>query len=528
MPSQLTTHQASSKKLFTGYLIMPLTLQVTTYNNIIPDIDRSIIVDMDTCTIGRSAKSDFELLDIECIISHHHATIYFEEKNYFLTDYSTNGVYINNASEPIGQGNKIQLKNNDQISMGNYICTISIDSPSIFTQKPSLHNAQWQLPGQENRSTDAIDKTVASNFVALENMTATLQHATEQDHLNPPDALSEDWDTSTELFQTEAYDSLIYKSVETPELTTTSQTSTLHSLDMMSDAINSDPVIRENITTTPQHATEQDCVNPSNAIPEDWNASSVLITETQESQTSTLHSLNLMSNVTEEETLIPESSKLTSDILVKTSTQTYAPTKTPEYRDAIHAFLSGAGISDIQLEQDAIIPVMHTAGKVLRESIDGLRKMLLSRNNLKGDFRLGMTLFQPTQNNPIKFSLDAEDALTKLLSPTAKGYMPPINAVHDVTDDLQAHQTALLSGSSAALSSLIEKFNPEAFEENLDSSSTIDKVIPSLKKARYWEQFKVSYKETAADTENDFLHFLEKEFTLAYEQQIKAAKLNRQ
>jgi len=139
-----------------------------------------------------------------------------------------------------------------------------------------------------------------------------------------------------------------------------------------------------------------------------------------------------------------------------------------------------------------------------------------------------MTTFQLTENNPIKLSIDVDDALTKLLLPTAKGYLPPVESFQEASDDIQAHQMALLSGLRAALGSLIALFDPEAFENDLKNTSAIENLIPSVKKARYWEQFKTCYKDAAADAENDFLHFLGKEFTIAYEQQIKIIKTSRQ
>jgi len=46
--------------------------------------------------------------------------------------------------------------------------------------------------------------------------------------------------------------------------------------------------------------------------------------------------------------------------------------------------------------------------------------------------------------------------------PTAKGYLPPVESFQEASDDIQAHQMALLSGLRAALGSLIALFDPEA------------------------------------------------------------------
>jgi len=193
-------------------------------------------------------------------------------------------------------------------------------------------------------------------------------------------------------------------------------------------------------------------------------------------------------------------------------------------QQAINAFLDGAGMKNTTIRPDDVVRFMNTAGRVLYEITQGVRQILDSRANLKGEFRLGMTTLRPAKNNPLKFSIDIEDALTKLLLPPPKGYLPPLDAIHEAVDDIQAHQMALLAGLRAALSTLVAHFDPEKLERNFQQSSAVDNLLPALKKAKYWEMFKTRYKQAAADAENDFLNFLGKEFTLAYEQQVEKLK----
>jgi type VI secretion system protein len=193
-------------------------------------------------------------------------------------------------------------------------------------------------------------------------------------------------------------------------------------------------------------------------------------------------------------------------------------------QQAVDAFLAGAGLTQVKLEPEAMIDFMNNAGQLMREITQGFRQVLETRTSLKGEFRLGMTTIRPTENNPLKFSIDVEDALTKLLLPPPKGYLPPIVAIQEATDDLQAHQMALLAGLRAALSSLVALFDPEAFEKDFQKVSAVDNLLPFTKKAKCWELFKTRYGQAAADAENDFLHFLGDEFAIAYELQIKRLK----
>ena len=193
-------------------------------------------------------------------------------------------------------------------------------------------------------------------------------------------------------------------------------------------------------------------------------------------------------------------------------------------QQAVNAFLAGAGLTQVQLEPEAMISFMNNAGLLMREITQGFRQVLDTRTSLKSEFRLGMTTIRPTENNPLKFSIDVEDALTKLLLPPPKGYLPPVVAIQEATDDIQAHQMALLAGLRAALSSLVALFDPEVFEKDFQKVSAVDNLLPFTKKARCWELFKARYGQAAADAENDFLHFLGDEFAIAYELQIKRLK----
>jgi type VI secretion system FHA domain protein len=274
----------------------------------------------------------------------------------------------------------------------------------------------------------------------------------------------------------------------------------------------------------PGPAAEQDYFRPPEAIPEDWD---VLTGKELEKEP-------------EAPQLIPEPEKVvetTPSQPVKHEKHAAMPElkaqraveKTTDLdQQAVAAFLAGVGLAQVELKPEAMISFMNSAGQLVREITQGFRQVLDTRTSLKGEFRLGMTTIRPTENNPLKFSIDVEDALTKLLLPPSKGYLPPIEAVQEATDDLQAHQMALLAGLRAALSSLVALFDPEALEKDFQNVSAVDNLLPFIRKAKYWELFKTRYRQAASDAENDFLHFLGDEFAIAYEQQIQRLKSARQ
>jgi type VI secretion system protein len=73
-------------------------------------------------TIGRSADNDWVLPDPLRYVSAHHARVHFREGHFYLQDVSTNGVYVNDDTEPLAKrgSNGHRLVNGDVLRMGEY------------------------------------------------------------------------------------------------------------------------------------------------------------------------------------------------------------------------------------------------------------------------------------------------------------------------------------------------------------------------------------------------------------------------
>ena len=82
-------------------------------------------------TIGRSADNDFVLPDARRYLSAHHARVYRRDGNYYLEDISTNGVYVNDAAEPLAKqgGEAYRLRDGDVLRLGDYQIGVSLEEP---------------------------------------------------------------------------------------------------------------------------------------------------------------------------------------------------------------------------------------------------------------------------------------------------------------------------------------------------------------------------------------------------------------
>ena len=148
------------------------------------------------------------------------------------------------------------------------------------------------------------------------------------------------------------------------------------------------------------------------------------------------------------------------------------------------------------------------------------RSLLVARAALKREVRAEVTMIVARENNPLKFSPSVDVAMTHLLGPTARGFMPPALAMRDAYDDLRAHQFGFLAGMRAALEGVLLRFEPAALEAKLTQKSVLDSLLPSSRKARMWDLFNELYGQISAEASDDFHALFGKAFLKAYQQHI--------
>ena len=89
----------------------------------------SAVFSVEGGTIGRSADNDWVLPDPSRYVSAHHARVQFREGHFYLQDVSTNGVYVNDETEPLAKrgSSGYRLSNGDMLRMGEYHIVAAVD-----------------------------------------------------------------------------------------------------------------------------------------------------------------------------------------------------------------------------------------------------------------------------------------------------------------------------------------------------------------------------------------------------------------
>jgi FHA domain-containing protein len=185
----------------------------------------------------------------------------------------------------------------------------------------------------------------------------------------------------------------------------------------------------------------------------------------------------------------------------------------------IAALREGLGMPALPIE--SLTPeFMRLLGQVVHEATRGTVDLLVARAALKREIRAEITMIVAKENNPLKFSPTVDVALGHLLSPPARGFMPPQRAMRDAYDDLRAHQFGFLAGMRAALEGVLKRFDPAVLEGKLTQKSVLASLLPGARKARMWDVFTELYGQISAEASDDFHELFGKEFLRAYEAHI--------
>jgi type VI secretion system FHA domain protein len=196
-----------------------------------------------------------------------------------------------------------------------------------------------------------------------------------------------------------------------------------------------------------------------------------------------------------------------------------APPAAPGGLD-VAALLKSAGVDPATLPPDTAASL----GLILRSVVQGVIDVLRARAEIKEQFRLSQTIVKTAENNPLKFAVNAEDALASLLGRRNPAYLPAVEAFEDAFSDIRFHQLAMLAGMRAGFDHVMSRFDPQALQEGFDKRARRGGLLPMGAKSRYWEQFTEEFQELAGDRERAFRRLFAEEFAAAYEKQLELLK----
>jgi type VI secretion system FHA domain protein len=462
---------------------MTLTLTITKHPELPPGEAMSRTFERCNAVIGRGTDSDWRLPDPERHLSKQHCRIEFRGDRYYLVDTSKNGVFLNDSIEPLRQGNMAELQDGDRLMLGDYELQVRIESgrgratagsqqiPDDF--EPFAEEAFDQpAPASPSRRSEPEfrDEMLIHNTDPGVDPIAELAGPENRSLGGGQALIPDDFDLVTGLPKTESHEGAPQK----------------------------DHAPAEQQYFQPPSRTRQ-------AIPDDWDVEASA----------------------QPEPAPPPRKRPAAGPPAEPADEPAAPriraaTGGAGGQDLFRVFLEGAGVEDLQLSDADLEKTMHALGQIFREVVSGLRDILMGRTAFKSEFRLERTMIQQRENNPLKFSISADEALMALLRRPGPGYLPAVEAVRQAVADVKVHQLAVVAGLQVALTAILQEFDPENLKQRLEQQrSVLANLMPGAKNAKAWEIYEAFYKEVAEGAEQGFDGPFGREFRRAYEEQLK-------
>lgn len=457
-------------------------------------------------SIGRSPDADWQVEDPKMFISRRHCVIGEENGQVVVTDASSGGLYLDNASNPVGLGNTVPLEPGMRLHLGDFTLRVEAASSAVEPAAP-------QQVASLNRSffpKDDAPEPQAPPPVRPESLPDPFGMRDEErrhkEVARPPRPLDQADPFGLDLRASDA---------EEPhggEVSAKRPTPGNYFGD------NQVEPERRDIAPSPAHD-----VGPKPTLPTakpdifgDWPAQGSPPAQGSDAPA-------------KPDVAAPEPVEVAvaapREPRPMQAARASAPTETPPTSPSAHrddedlrdALLRGMGLDPAQMTSDDPLAEMEHLGQSMRSLVEGVMLLLRTRAQEKQKVRVAQTIIASADVNPLKFLATPEDALSALIRPKGKGYMAPDAAVDGAFRDLIDHQVRTWSALQVALRRMIDKFDPTEIEKEMEDVGLLESLVAGGRSAKLWQIYEDRYRDIAETAEKQFLGEVGADFRDAYE-----------
>jgi type VI secretion system protein len=425
-------------------------------------------------TIGRSLESDWVLPDGQRYLSSRHASIDYRSGSYYVVDSSTNGVYVNDAEQPVGRGNPQRLFSGDRIRIGEYEMQVEIVGEDDTGEQ---FNGDHEDPVSKAQRVPPPDPTRA-DLVPGHEITA----------------VGIEWMIDEEANQEDARKAAKQQATNAANLT-----------------LAEDPPPKPK--PQPEISSDPPSIRP--APPPVSAAARVSAAPRPRSGASSVAPSARPAPFSSPPKTAPARSASDPPARQMDSAAAAAPS------NGLDAFFRGAGLPAQKLEDKQIEQTLHRLGQIMREVILGMSDNLHLRADQKNTLRVPTTTIQAQRNNPLKFSASVEEALMNLLFRQSGEYLGAVDAVRETFGDIKQHQQHLLAATRTAVADYVGRLDPEELESKFANGKR--GIMNAANKLKYWDLYKDLYQVVANRQPGQFPQQFLEELTRAYESEDSRA-----
>ncbi len=499
-------------------------------------------------SIGRSDLCEWTLLDEERFISKKHAEIFFQNNQFYISDTSTNGVFLNNTSNLLGGGNSHVLKLGELLIIGEYQIIVDDINLNVPTSQLESNNDLLDLV----MGVESIEKNKNSlDPLSYHNENSIVNDSSQELGLNEildnsvsdkePESnfSSSDFKVSAQpgmTFDEESFDSPhnekfnngnLYEQKTSEEIPLDWELSGIMPALSSEYPDNESKVGDKNSVEDFLSNDDEDLLSqkPFSQIneekePDIKSASDVVESFKSSSEKELLEQANIPKNSN-------VSNKPQQEVLKEESNLPSLNTESPHTNDPDVFFETL--YKNLELPEQYKNSVnkqvfAEEVAEVLLLTTKGLMSLLNGRSVFKQESRLSLTSIQPRSNNPLKFSIDPSDSLEMLLLKKKTGYMNVQDSYKEAISDIQSHQMAFLAGLQATLNGILNQLEPDKIEAEANLLGKSFMGINSTSKA--WKLYAEKQKELSTNVKQNLNDVLSKYFADSYQAQIDNIKNN--
>lgn len=506
---------------------MTLTLTIRNFDRLENGMPTEFVLHRRGALIGRSSTCDWSLPDARSYISSRHCEIAYAEGGYLLIDTSTNGTYLNGASERMPAPHRIG--HDDVFAVGQYEIVATLSGEAAVAAERAVEEAQqaqrsdwagWDRAGGDTPPAPAPTSTGWSTPPLRPESSGTQNRG--------------GWDTVPDSGPTPP------PAIAVPNVGA-GWSPSARAPDLPAASVWDQPAQRD------QGASDWSSAAPDRSPPPspddvwgklaegnvvDWARGGFgqPIAETRDPLGLGRDPREALRATSDQ--AAPQAAAAPSQVEAAAGWSNAAhaggspPTPPPPPSSPVSSsadqliaqFAAGAGIAPDKL-QDLSPATLHLAGQLFQRLVAGLVVMLEARARAKSQMGAESTSFQIDGNSPIKFARTPDEAVAALLNPPVRGFMEAGRAIDDAFYDLQSHQMATLRAMQGALRATLERFSPHAIAKRAEDQRILAKIIPGARAAALWQAYEREFSGVAQGSDEAFMEVFAKEFRKAYDEQ---------
>lgn len=465
---------------------MSLTLRIDNYDKLSDGGPVSFVVTERGAQIGRSTSMDWTLPDPDRHISSHHFDIKFENGQYFLTDTSTNGLFMDGSRHRLAAPHPLQ--NGQRFQVGHYYIVAELAVAQAASVPPSAPSMPPAAPPQSNSfAADADPWAIGGGPATPINPNPTPQR-------NPFDDFAGEF--------------LVNPTPQAPAPQPAAPTPPPAAAPPAAQAASGSPFGGG----APAASGATPFSNPPIATPPAAAPAPMGVPAAAPPP-------GIAQPPVPSFTPPPQPAAAPASVPgLQQSPLSIAPTSGGS--NFMKAFCEGAGLpADFadNADQEAFA---RELGRSMRVISQELMSMLQDRASAKQFTKGGeRTMMGAAENNPLKFLPDAVQALEVMYLKPRPGFMAGGKGIETALSDVRKHQMAVFAAIQPALLKLLEDLAPESIDADTGGG-----LLGGSGKRKAWDTYVERWDKKVEENENGMLGAFLKHFAESYVAAVQSSR----